>query len=344
MAAVSCPACGTALAGSQERCPACGSTLGVPTEGALAPDLMRHEAPRDRLVDVPAFRKREPSWKDEVSERMRRRKRSRSEGGDLPLFADQPEAVDAPPPPPVAELEPAPPVVAVSAAETLDETMANHLLAQSRAEEPQPPMEVVDLPLHPQQAVEFDEPTFEAPAEAPPEAPSGPRLVEWDEPAPAEPASPAWAAEDFETPDAPASPKPVERPAYLGERVQAALLDSATIGLVAAVVVYFASRAARVEPLGLLPAWPYVAGFLAFFSLVYASFFTGLTGQTLGKMAFRLRVVDRAGAPPGHARAGLRAALGAVGALALVGIAPVFFDPARRALHDRLLRTRVIRI
>jgi uncharacterized RDD family membrane protein YckC len=300
----------------------------VPTEGALAPDLMRHEAPRDRLVDVPAFRKREPSWKDEVRERVRHRKRYRSEGGDLPLFADRPETAEEASQAPVAEFEPEVPA---------DEAISEPLFAKHSEESPS--VEMDDLPLRPQQQMESEEPVFEAP----PEAPSGPRLVEWDEPPRAEPLAP-WTADDFATPDAPESPQPVERPAYLGERVQAALVDSATIGLVAAVVVYFASRAARVEPLGLLPTWPYVAGFLAFFSLVYASFFTGLTGQTLGKMAFRLRVVDRAGAPPGHARAGLRAALGALGSLALVGVAPVFFDPARRALHDRLLRTRVIRI
>jgi len=300
----------------------------VPTEGALAPDLMRHEAPRDRLVDVPAFRKREPSWKDEVRERVRHRKRYRSEGGDLPLFADRPETAEEASQAPVAEFEPEVPA---------DEAIAEPLFAKHSEERPS--VEMDDLPLRPQQERESEEAVFEAP----PEAPSGPRLVEWDEPPRAEPAAP-WTADDFATPDAPESPQPVERPAYLAERVQAALVDSATIGLVAAVVVYFASRAARVDPLGLLPAWPYVAGFLAFFSLVYASFFTGLTGQTLGKMAFRLRVVDRAGAPPGHARAGLRAALGALGSLALVGVAPVFFDPARRALHDRLLRTRVIRI
>ena len=162
MAAVSCPACGTALAGGQERCLACGSAIGAPTE-ALARDLMRHEAPRDRLVDVPAFRKREPSWKDEVSERVRKRKRSRSEG-DLPLFADRPEAGDEPIPAPVTEPEPASPAFAdLSPAETLDETldrtldhtlnrtMGDPLGAPTRAEEPQP-MEVADLPLRPQQA------------------------------------------------------------------------------------------------------------------------------------------------------------------------------------------------
>lgn len=330
---MSCPACGEALASGQERCPACGSALTAPTEGALAPDLLRHEPPRDRLAEVPAFRKREPSWKDEVRERVRHRKRYRSDGAELPLFPDKPQTVEEP----RALAAPAPsaaPVEEAGAADPLPPEPA------AEAADDEASAEVVDLPLRPQEArFEPDEPIRDASGEPP----SGPRLVELDQRSVDEPAA-AWTADDFETPD-PAEPaRAIERPAYLGERVQAALLDGVTIGLVAAVVVYFASRAARVPPLGLLPAWPYVAGFLALFALVYAAFFTGLTGQTLGKMAFRLRVVDRAGAPPGHVRAALRAALGALGSLALVGIAPVFFDPARRALHDRLLKTRVIRI
>jgi uncharacterized RDD family membrane protein YckC len=37
--------------------------------------------------------------------------------------------------------------------------------------------------------------------------------------------------------------------------------------------------------------------------------------------------------------------LGCAGLAALMlGALPMFFDPARRALHDRLLRTRVVRI
>jgi uncharacterized RDD family membrane protein YckC len=332
MTAVSCPACGEALAPGQDRCPACGSAAFAPTEGALAPDLMRH----DRLADVPSFRKREPNWKDEVRERVRHRKRSRSDGGELPLFAERGGEVVEPSEPQVEprdawEPPPAP-----------DTEASRFELPEEPAQESRTIAEVFDLPLRspePAAPVELQPP----PEEPEVEAPSGPRLVDLDETPVAEPA-PAWSAEEFEPEQEAEAVPALERPAYLGERVQAGLLDGGTIALIGALVVYFAARAARVPPLALLSTWPYVAGFLAFFALVYASFFTGLTGQTLGKMAFRLRVVDRAGAPPGHLRAGLRAALGAIGSLALVGIAPVFFDPARRALHDRLLRTRVIRV
>ena len=88
----------------------------------------------------------------------------------------------------------------------------------------------------------------------------------------------------------------------------------------------------------------YLVGYLAFLGLIYAGYFTGTTGQTLGKIATGLRVVDVGGRPPGYLRAFTRAALGTVGVLlAGAGLVPMFLDPARRALHDRLLRTRVIK-
>lgn len=333
MADVSCPACGEALTGGQDRCSACGTALAAPTEGALAPDLMRPEPARDRLAPAPAFRKREPTWKDEVRARVRHRTTHRSDGADLPLFPEAAEAEELP-----AVPSPEPPSAAPGPEAVADFRLAYPTAEPAAVEEST--AEVVDLPLHSQEAVNEADMQMHEPI--PEEVPSGPRLIEFDDRPVDTPA--AWVADDLGVAEATFEPKVVERPAYLLERVQAAAVDGLTMGVVAVVVVYFASRAARVPLGGLVVAWPYVAGFLAFFALVYAAFFTGLTGQTLGKMALRLRVVDRAGAPPGHVRAALRAALGTLGSLALVGIAPVFLDPARRALHDRLLRTRVIRV
>jgi uncharacterized RDD family membrane protein YckC len=56
-----------------------------------------------------------------------------------------------------------------------------------------------------------------------------------------------------------------------------------------------------------------------------------------------LRVVDARGRPPGYLRASLRAMAGAAGTvLGGLGLIPMALDPARRALHDRLLSTRVV--
>jgi uncharacterized RDD family membrane protein YckC len=138
---------------------------------------------------------------------------------------------------------------------------------------------------------------------------------------------------------------PVERPALPLERLMAALIDVAVLATMAAAVVYFASRVARVPLAGLWPAWPWLAAYVGALALLYAGYFTGTTGQTLGKMAHRLHVLHLAGGPPGHARAVARALVGSAGViLAGGGLVPMLFDPARRALHDRLLKTRVVRL
>jgi uncharacterized RDD family membrane protein YckC len=79
-------------------------------------------------------------------------------------------------------------------------------------------------------------------------------------------------------------------------------------------------------------------------ALFYAGYFTGTTGQTPGKLMTGLRVVDTSGRPPGYSRAAARALTGLLG-IALAGIAllPMAFDPALRALHDRLFQTRVVK-
>ncbi len=148
----------------------------------------------------------------------------------------------------------------------------------------------------------------------------------------------------LEPPPRPNDERPVERPAQALERAQAAAVDVVLLAALSSVVVYFASRFAHVPIDGLRPSWPYLGAYLAFLALVYAVYFTGTTGQTLGKIVYGLRVVDTAGRPPGYMRAAGRAALGALGVvLAGLGLVPVLFDPARRAFHDRVLHTRVIR-
>ena len=180
---------------------------------------------------------------------------------------------------------------------------------------------------------------FEASPEGSGEPERGPEAAEDDKWSLDEPLVPR-----LEPPPRLVDEKPVERPAQGLERAQAAAVDLVLLAALSSVVVYFASRLAHVPMGGLRPSWPYLASYLGFLALVYAVYFTGTTGQTLGKIVFGLRVVDTAGRPPGYVRAAGRAALGAVGvALAGLGLLPVLFDPARRAFHDRVLHTRVIR-
>jgi uncharacterized RDD family membrane protein YckC len=310
---VNCPACSEALIKGQERCPRCGTVVYLPVEGALAPDPQLTPPPRkgEPLREIPGMKKRERTWKDEVRERVRDRRQRRMGSADLPLFRDQEEGLS----PAAEEPEAAGPEAGI------------HELGEAADLAPD------DLPLRPIEA---------PPVAARPEPPLPPLPARRDVPSIVE--EDEDAAEEWPLEPVPEAARPVERPARVAERLWAAAIDTALLAALFAVVVYFASRAAQVTVPRLLPSWPFLAGYLAFLGLAYAGYFTGTTGQTLGKILAGLRVVDGAGQPPGFLKAFVRAALGAVGiAAAGLGAAPMLADPAGRALHDRLLKTRVVK-
>jgi uncharacterized RDD family membrane protein YckC len=92
-----------------------------------------------------------------------------------------------------------------------------------------------------------------------------------------------------------------------------------------------------------LPAAPMLT-FLGLLKLAYFSAFTGVGGQTIGKMAVGTCVVSDAGAPVDGARALRRTLAGGVSLLLFgLGFVPALFGE-RRALHDRLAGTRVVRL
>lgn len=79
-------------------------------------------------------------------------------------------------------------------------------------------------------------------------------------------------------------------------------------------------------------------------SLGYTTFFLGKFGATPGKMIFRLRVVRPTGDPIGYGRACGRYFAEIVSALIfMIGYIMAAFDDEKRALHDRLCDTRVVR-
>lgn len=356
---MNCPRCQSVLSQGSDRCPACGSTLAPVVLGALAPDPARATPPaRDKgpapIRDVPALRKREKlqlAWKDEVRERVRQRKRKGQPEADLPLFRETlpaPDATDAdtaepvsvnPTPAPVGlEAEPQPAPLSEAASEFQEPAL------------PAPEPEAVE-PAEPVGEIRLDLPRPLSPGlplrrfELPPGQPEPATSSAWSaapEPSGEEPAD-EWRTGDEEASleDLP----PVERPAQFGERLQAGSIDAAILGGLYAAVVYFASRAAHTSVEALAPAWPWLVGYLAFLGLAYTAWFTGMRGQTPGKMVLGLHVVTHCGERPGWGSAALRATAGALGiGLAGLGMLPLFFDPARRALHDRLLRTRVVKV
>ncbi len=275
-----------------------------PTEGSLAPVAAPANLKTEPIRQIPALQKKErPTWKDEVTERVRHRRRRRHPEADegLPLFEQKDGQETAAPAPAEAPHD--------------DDLPLQRPGDDGLASAP-------DLLAEPRTGYALDEPSFE-------HEPEAGEAEEWSLGA---------------QPSRVGEPRPVERPAFLGERTRAAALDAVFLGALASLVVYFASRRAGVPLVGLRPVWPYLLGYVAFLCLFYATYFTGATGQTLGKLATGLRVADRRGAPPTYSRALLRAALGTLGiGLALAGLAPMLFDPARRAFHDRVFKTRVIR-
>jgi len=349
---MTCPTCGGELVPGGDRCPVCDGGFVARVEGALAaePRLLtppaRPKSRVDPLRDIPGLRKREKTWRDEVQERVRSRRQKRADAG-LPLF-DQPEPGPAeaseprpaaPPPGPVATEPltigtPASPVVAAPATPSLPPAREPDLVSTRLSE-----AELADLPLR----ALAEEPSLpDALDRESPRATFAPRrpvpsldddlLAESDPGAEIELAPPA------------AEPVPVERPARPGERARAAAVDALLFAVLAAVVVYFTGRAARVGLGSLVASWPALAAYLGLLALFYAGYFTGTTGQTPGKLVTGLRVADASGRPPGYARAMARALVGLVGiGLAGLGLVPMAFDPAARALHDRLFHTRVVR-
>jgi uncharacterized RDD family membrane protein YckC len=77
---------------------------------------------------------------------------------------------------------------------------------------------------------------------------------------------------------------------------------------------------------------------------IYATFFLGRYGATLGKMACGLKVVRPDGDPIGYPRAlGRYFAEILSGMILGIGYLMAAFDSEKRSLHDRICSTRVVR-
>jgi uncharacterized RDD family membrane protein YckC len=134
-----------------------------------------------------------------------------------------------------------------------------------------------------------------------------------------------------------------------GARLIGGLVDLALIGGIDLTVLYFTLKIcdlAFAQAL-MLPLAPFLS-FLALLDFGYAAAFVAAGGQTIGKMAAGIRVVPADPAAPATERvsfghAVVRAAGYVVSALPIgLGFVPAFVGQ-RRALHDRLADTRVVK-
>jgi uncharacterized RDD family membrane protein YckC len=152
-----------------------------------------------------------------------------------------------------------------------------------------------------------------------------------------------------------ASKPDVLEPASVAARLLAGFLDLIVLATIDGAVLYFTLLVAELPPTNVwsLPAVP-LGVFLLLLNGGYLALFTIAGGQTIGKMLTGIRVVaDRpatnseADAPGLRVSAGaavLRATASLVSMLpAGLGFAAILFDSDRRALHDRLAETRVVK-
>jgi uncharacterized RDD family membrane protein YckC len=143
---------------------------------------------------------------------------------------------------------------------------------------------------------------------------------------------------------------PALTPAGVLCRLFAVPLDGAIVasvwllGLLWAIIVY---RVGLYYPLGLDGIFLLACGAATLglvLSAVYFVGFIGTCGQTPGKMLFAVRVVRRDGQRVGYARAFVRWVGYGLGILTLgLGFLGALLNRDRRALHDCLAGTRVVR-
>lgn len=149
------------------------------------------------------------------------------------------------------------------------------------------------------------------------------------------------------TPIAPARPATGES-VVPGLRLAAAAVDAVLLGGVNAIVLWLTLRVCELSlsQAHILPVVPVVA-FLALVDVGYLFMFTAASGQTIGKMAFGIRVINGADDGTGDHLSARRAVYRELVALPSVLALGVGFLPALtgegRALHDRIAHTRVVR-
>ena len=229
---------------------------------------------------------------------------------------------------------------------------------------PQPITSSFDLPLFKERRREPDAPLVAPPAV--PRAPLAVRAVRRSTPAPRanrtadepvldlEAALPAERPVFSQRPDAAPRPSRDERiddidsvAAAVGPRLLAAAVDALILGSIGLVVMYLTLKVCglQLSRIAVIPPVPFVA-FLLLIAGGYLTLFTAAGGQTIGKMAAGIKVVSSdAGqlrVPLGHSV--VRAAAYLVSAApAGLGFLPALLGADRRAIHDRLAETRVVK-
>jgi uncharacterized RDD family membrane protein YckC len=128
------------------------------------------------------------------------------------------------------------------------------------------------------------------------------------------------------------------------------MIDAAFLGAIAVVVIFFTLRLLGLPMSGVmeLPLLP-LAAFLLLVSVGYLLLFTAASGQTVGKMALKIRVVGTSAEAVINDRVTVsQAAIRSIAAVPSVLVFGAGFAPALvgagLAVHDRIAQTRVVRL
>ncbi len=138
---------------------------------------------------------------------------------------------------------------------------------------------------------------------------------------------------------------PMDPTAPISDRVFSALADTLVLTTIAVLLMFGGASAAGTGVWSFVQAAPvpFAAAWLIF-GFGYGILFVGTCGQTLGKMAMRIRVIGSDRFRVGYGKAAVRTLSYAAAMLpAGLGLIPALKDAEHRALHDRLSGTRVVK-
>ncbi len=132
-------------------------------------------------------------------------------------------------------------------------------------------------------------------------------------------------------------------------RVVASLLDSVVVGILQIVSgVVLGASGALIGGMGQSDGAMAVLIWLftTVLGLAYYIIFTGSCGQTLGKMALRIKVIGKHGEDLGYGKAALRETIGKFVSSIILGIGylMVAFDERKQGLHDKIAGSYVIKL
>ena len=131
---------------------------------------------------------------------------------------------------------------------------------------------------------------------------------------------------------------------FLAKLIDGVILGVVQVAISVVFVLYIIGSVAKQGPAGAIAGYVGLQVASLLLNAIYAIVFVGRFGATPGKMALRLKIVRPDGSRVSYGRAlgrWLAEMLSAI--LLLIGYLIAAFDDEKRALHDRICDTRVIR-